>query len=381
MRPRSRFVKPGNSATVRLDSYPGVEFEGKVVDVGGATTSEFSLFLAAEAHRVFIKSTQKLPVKIAVENTDASSGCGHARSGSDRRSRNPTRTDSRPAGAPPSHDSRGASRPDIRPRPQVARHHHPVPGMISVGLGITGVDTAIPAMMSSLGTSLHRIQWVLIAFMITRTVLIPCVGLAGAAHRRPQPLHPERRHLRRGLVPVLHRLGTFNSLIFFRIIQGMGVGPLIGVSMSHHVRGLSPQRARARHGAVHDRLVAGAVLRTSRGRLPGPVHKLADDLLPAAPDPDPGRHGGGGHPSPAVLVPQAFRLRPARVPDSHRRAGGHAPGPYPGSGGGLDQPADPVPCSEPPPCSSRSSSSPSSGPSTPMSRSVTSGTSTSASRA
>lgn len=65
-----RFVKPGNRATVRLDSYPGVEFEGKVADVGGATTSEFSLFSPQKLTGVFIKSTQKLPVKIAVENTD-----------------------------------------------------------------------------------------------------------------------------------------------------------------------------------------------------------------------------------------------------------------------------------------------------------------------
>ena len=65
-----RFVKPGNDATVRLDSYPGVEFDGKVVDVGGATTSEFSLFSPQKLTGVFIKSTQKVPVKIAVENAD-----------------------------------------------------------------------------------------------------------------------------------------------------------------------------------------------------------------------------------------------------------------------------------------------------------------------
>ena len=39
-----RFVKPGNKATVKLDSYPGVQFDGQVVDVGSTTTSEFSLF-------------------------------------------------------------------------------------------------------------------------------------------------------------------------------------------------------------------------------------------------------------------------------------------------------------------------------------------------
>ncbi len=65
-----RFVRPGNKATVRLDSYPGAEFEGEVTDVGGATTSEFSLFSPQKLTGVFIKSTQKLPVKIAVKNTD-----------------------------------------------------------------------------------------------------------------------------------------------------------------------------------------------------------------------------------------------------------------------------------------------------------------------
>ncbi len=63
-----RFVRPGSKATVRLDSYPGVEFEGEVRGVGGATTSEFSLFSPQKLTGVFIKSTQKLPVKIAVKN-------------------------------------------------------------------------------------------------------------------------------------------------------------------------------------------------------------------------------------------------------------------------------------------------------------------------
>lgn len=104
-------------------------------------------------------------------------------------------------------------------------------GMVGVGLGITGIDIAIPAMMSSLGTSLDRIQWVLIAFMITRTVLIPCVGWLG------QRIGDRNLFM---LSAATFALGSFlcsiawdvNSLVFFRIVQGMGVGPLIGVSMS-----------------------------------------------------------------------------------------------------------------------------------------------------
>lgn len=62
-----RFIKPGNKAQIRLDSYPGVQFTGEVTEVGGATTSEFSLFSPQKLTGVFIKTTQKLPVKISVE--------------------------------------------------------------------------------------------------------------------------------------------------------------------------------------------------------------------------------------------------------------------------------------------------------------------------
>ena len=65
-----RFVKPGNKAIVRVDSYPGQEFIGRVTEIGGATVSEFSLFSPQKLTGVFIKSTQRLPVKIALENTN-----------------------------------------------------------------------------------------------------------------------------------------------------------------------------------------------------------------------------------------------------------------------------------------------------------------------
>ncbi|MFQ5850597.1 MAG: HlyD family secretion protein [Candidatus Binatia bacterium] len=65
-----RFVKPGSKVLIRVDSYPGRNFAGKVTEIGGATISEFSLFSPQKLTGVFIKSTQRLPVKIAVENTD-----------------------------------------------------------------------------------------------------------------------------------------------------------------------------------------------------------------------------------------------------------------------------------------------------------------------
>jgi membrane fusion protein, multidrug efflux system len=65
-----RFVKPGHPVTIQVDSYPDREFTGKVIEVGGATVSEFSLFNPQKLTGQFIKSTQRLPVKISVDNRD-----------------------------------------------------------------------------------------------------------------------------------------------------------------------------------------------------------------------------------------------------------------------------------------------------------------------
>jgi membrane fusion protein (multidrug efflux system) len=65
-----RFVQPGRPVIIQVDSYPDREFTGKVIEVGGATVSEFSLFNPQKLTGQFIKSTQRLPVKISVENKE-----------------------------------------------------------------------------------------------------------------------------------------------------------------------------------------------------------------------------------------------------------------------------------------------------------------------
>lgn len=118
-------------------------------------------------------------------------------------------------------------------------------GTLSVALTATAVDIAIPSIMSSLGASLSKIQWVLTGFMIARTVLIPSVGWLG------DRLGDRDLFI---LSTAVFTLGSFlcsiswdaDSLIFFRIIQAMGAGPLIGVAMAimyeafpRHERGLA----------------------------------------------------------------------------------------------------------------------------------------------
>jgi membrane fusion protein (multidrug efflux system) len=53
-----RFVKPGSRVTIRVDSYPGRDFAGKVAELGEATVSEFSLFSPQKLTGQFIKSTR-----------------------------------------------------------------------------------------------------------------------------------------------------------------------------------------------------------------------------------------------------------------------------------------------------------------------------------
>ncbi|HZD42050.1 MAG TPA: HlyD family secretion protein, partial [Terriglobales bacterium] len=65
-----RFVQPGRPVIIQVDSYPDRQFNGKVIEVGGATVSEFSLFNPQKLTGQFIKSTQRLPVKISVDNQD-----------------------------------------------------------------------------------------------------------------------------------------------------------------------------------------------------------------------------------------------------------------------------------------------------------------------
>lgn len=65
-----RHVKIGSPVSIRVDSYPDRTFEGEVIEVGGATVSEFSLFTPQKLTGQFIKSTQRLPVKVSVKNQD-----------------------------------------------------------------------------------------------------------------------------------------------------------------------------------------------------------------------------------------------------------------------------------------------------------------------
>jgi membrane fusion protein (multidrug efflux system) len=64
-------VRPGQKAVVTVDTYPGLELEGKVASIGAATGSEFSLLPAQNATGNWVKVVQRIPVRIRVDEKGA----------------------------------------------------------------------------------------------------------------------------------------------------------------------------------------------------------------------------------------------------------------------------------------------------------------------
>ena len=60
-------IRPGLLAKVRVDTYPGKEFKGKVESIMAGTGSAFSLFPPENATGNYVKVVQRVPVKIVLE--------------------------------------------------------------------------------------------------------------------------------------------------------------------------------------------------------------------------------------------------------------------------------------------------------------------------
>ena len=65
-----RRLKLGASATIRVDAYPGLVLQGRIQRLGHAATSQFALLPSPNPSGNFTKVTQRLPVRIAIEQKD-----------------------------------------------------------------------------------------------------------------------------------------------------------------------------------------------------------------------------------------------------------------------------------------------------------------------
>ncbi|MGL4314458.1 MAG: HlyD family secretion protein [Sphingomonas sp.] len=64
-------MHPGQAATVTFDTYPGLKLKGHVMSIGAGTGSEFSALPAQNATGNWVKVTQRVPVRIAIDEPSA----------------------------------------------------------------------------------------------------------------------------------------------------------------------------------------------------------------------------------------------------------------------------------------------------------------------
>ena len=66
-------VRTGDVAEVRVDVYPGQVFKGRVLEIAPASGSQFALLPPDNATGNFTKVVQRVPVKIALDNSSLTS--------------------------------------------------------------------------------------------------------------------------------------------------------------------------------------------------------------------------------------------------------------------------------------------------------------------
>jgi membrane fusion protein (multidrug efflux system) len=62
------YVRPGQTATVEVDSYPGVHWTGTVESISPASSSSFSLLPAENSSGNWVKVVQRIPLRVRIDN-------------------------------------------------------------------------------------------------------------------------------------------------------------------------------------------------------------------------------------------------------------------------------------------------------------------------
>jgi len=65
------YMRPGQAATIRIDSYPGKEFHARITSLSPGTGAAFSMLPAENATGNWVKVVQRLPVRLAVTDAPA----------------------------------------------------------------------------------------------------------------------------------------------------------------------------------------------------------------------------------------------------------------------------------------------------------------------
>jgi membrane fusion protein, multidrug efflux system len=65
------YVRPGQPATITVDTYPGVEWHGSIESISPAAAQQFSLLPAQNTSGNWVKVVQRIPMRVRVDTSDA----------------------------------------------------------------------------------------------------------------------------------------------------------------------------------------------------------------------------------------------------------------------------------------------------------------------
>ncbi len=66
------YVRPGQPATITVDTYPGVEWRGAVESISPAAAQQFALLPAQNTSGNWVKVVQRVPMRVSVDTSDQS---------------------------------------------------------------------------------------------------------------------------------------------------------------------------------------------------------------------------------------------------------------------------------------------------------------------
>ncbi|TPM40135.1 HlyD family secretion protein [Mesorhizobium sp. B2-3-4] len=64
------YVRPGQTATISVDTYPGAVWHGKVASISPASSSSFSLLPAQNTTGNWVKVVQRIPMRVTIDDMD-----------------------------------------------------------------------------------------------------------------------------------------------------------------------------------------------------------------------------------------------------------------------------------------------------------------------
>ncbi|MBI4641405.1 MAG: MFS transporter, partial [Candidatus Tectomicrobia bacterium] len=113
-------------------------------------------------------------------------------------------------------------------------------GTPTFAISQTSINLALPKMMADLRVDVDEIKWVLTAFMITTTIMTQTVGWLG------NRLGNKRLYILSLLCFILGSVLSglawdYHSLVFFRILQALGGGPMFPAAMTIMYAAFPPQ--------------------------------------------------------------------------------------------------------------------------------------------